>query len=183
MSSSKCLKLSYYEFIDLFFNVFCGALAREIFSPAASNWRLTFFWLSNLTQWSSSSLLLEHKEAVDGQLSSIRPLSLISTYTLMLRKKLLTIKMLVSFKCASFVRYRSQLAIDYKISDISFQTNKIRDREWPASRNFSGSRKDFSSRKKKSVLVVLFRRKRNKISTKHTIIWRCNFWCVRTSNC
>jgi hypothetical protein len=74
-------------------------------------------------------LLLEHKEAVGGPHSSVRPLSLISTYTLTLRKYLLTQKMWVSFSSATFVRYRAQLAIDYKISDISFQTNKITDRE------------------------------------------------------
>ena len=34
--------------------------------------------------------------------------------------------------------------------------------------NFSGTRREFLSRKKKSVLVVLCRRRHNKIATKHT---------------
>jgi len=51
-----------------------------------------------------------------------------------------------SFSFASFVRYRSQRALDDKISDISFQINKIADRGVAASRSFDVNRRDFRAR-------------------------------------
>jgi hypothetical protein len=82
--------------------------------------------------------------------------------------------MWVSFSCASFfdidIDHNWQLTtilVTFRLKPIKL--HREREREGgPASRNFSGRRRDFSSREKTSLLGVLWRRRRNKIATKHT---------------